>query len=94
MNDKQKQEYNILATKMDADYDYKLQLKDFFVKHGFIPDASDSFLSKDYHRENFETFRKEDFKSWRAMPAVRKRIIKAAKRAARAKGLRCASVKK
>lgn len=87
MNDKQRKAYNILATKMDNDYAYKLKLKEFFMAHGFIPDASPEFPSIDHHRESFEAFKRDRFRSWREMPKVRRRLIKAAKKAAKAKGL-------
>ena len=91
MNDRTKllkDSYNELATKMDEDYAYKCQLRDYFIKHGSIPDSTESiFGTKEHHRESFESFKKENFKSWRCQPAVRKRIMKAAKRASRAKGL-------
>lgn len=76
MNDKQKQEYNILATEMDKRDEFMMLLKDYFKKNGEIPEE---------YKQSWDIFRKEGFKSWRAMPAVRKRIIKAAKRASRAK---------
>ena len=75
LNDKQKQEYNILATEMDKRDEFMMLMKDWFIKHGEFPEK--------YKKEG-DIFRKEGFKSWRAMPAVRKRIIKAAK----AKGLK------
>lgn len=80
--------YNELAKKMDLDYVYKKKLLEFYSKHGFIPDATvPQFPSIEHHREAFEAFKKDRFKSWRCLPKVVKRIKKAAKKAAYAKGL-------
>lgn len=74
--------YDILATKMDKDYQYKLKLKEFYEKHGFIPDA-EAPLDKDHHRESFDVFLRDRFLCWRSMPKVVKRVKRAAKRAAK-----------
>ena len=87
MNKSQKEAFNIMAEKMDTNHKYKLELKAFYDEHGFLPDASEEFPSPDHHRQSYDAFRLDGFKCWRAMPAVRKRIIKAAKKAAKAKGL-------
>jgi hypothetical protein len=80
MNDKQKEAYDILAKKMDLDYAYKVKLKEWYLKHGEIPEGNQ-------HKETFEAFQKDRFKCWREMPKVVKRIKRAAKKAAKAKGL-------
>lgn len=88
MTDSQKEAYDKLATEMDARDKYMFMLRDFFLKHGFIPDASvPEFPSVDHHRESFKAFQKDRFKSWRLQPKVVKRIKRAAKKAAKAKGL-------
>jgi len=74
LNDKQKEEYDKLATKMDARDEFMMLLKDYFAKHGKPPEQ---------YKTEWDIFRKEGFKSWRAMPKVRKRIIKAAKKASK-----------
>ena len=87
MNDKAKAAYNEMAKKMDLDYDYKCKLRAYYIKHGSIPDATAEFPNKDHHRDSLEAFRRDRFKSWRSMPKVVKRIVRAAKRAAKAPGL-------
>ena len=78
MTEKLKQAYNELATKMDERDIFITRLKEFLVKHGYDPEE---------HKKEWDIAIKENFKSWRVQPAVRKRIMKAAKRASRAKGL-------
>ena len=78
MTEQLKQAYNELATKMDERDIFITRLKEFFVKHGYVPEE---------YKKQWDIARKEGFKSWRCQPAVRKRIMKAAKKAARAKGL-------
>jgi len=86
MNDKQKEAYHVMATQMDKDYQYKLKLAEFFGQHGYIPEAEKP-LEPDHHKLAFEAFKQDRFKCWRSMPKVVKRIKKAAKKAAKAKGL-------
>ena len=74
MNDKQKAAYDVLATQMDLDFDYKIKLLQYYRNHGEIPPG---------HEESFEAFKKDRFKCWRTMPKVRKRIIRASKKAAK-----------
>ena len=62
--------YNKLASEMDKRDNFMMLIKDYYIKHGEFPEK--------YKKEG-DIFRKEGFKSWRAMPSVRKRIIKAAK---------------
>lgn len=84
MNDKAKKAYNELAKKMDERDKYLFDLLSRYKKHGSIPDASvPEFQSVEHHRESFEAFKKDRFKSWRTMPKVVKRIKRAAKRASR-----------
>ena len=61
---------------------------DWYKKHGSIPDASvPRFETIEHHRESFEAFKRDRFKSWRTMPKVVKRIKRAAKKAANTPGL-------
>lgn len=82
MNDKQKEAYHVLATKMDKDYQYKLKLAEFFKQHGYIPEAEKP-LESDHHKKAFEAFKRDRFKCWRSMPKVVKRVKQAAKKAAK-----------
>ena len=86
MTESQKKAFNEMAIAMDKRDKYLFMLKDYYLKHGKIPDATPP-LDKDYHRDSFDAFRRDGFKSWRCQPKVKKRLIKAAKKADKAKGL-------
>lgn len=88
MNDKVKAAYNEMAIEMDKRDKYLFDLLDWYKKHGSIPDASvPRFETIEHHRESFEAFKRDRFKSWRTMPKVVKRIKRAAKKSAKAPGL-------
>jgi hypothetical protein len=63
---------------MDKRDKFMFMLRDWFKKYKSVPEE---------YQDSFKIFRREGFKSWRVQPQVRKRIQKAAKKAARAKGL-------
>ena len=86
MNDKEKAAYNEMATAMDKRDKYLFDLLEWYKKHGSIPDASGENI--EHHRESFEAFKKDRFKSWRSMPKVVKRIHRAAKKSVKAPGLK------
>ena len=81
MNDKQKSAYDVLATQMDLDFDYKSIQRDYFRIHGEIPRALTGDPNR--HQLAFDAFWKDRYKCWRTMPKVRKRIIRASKKAAK-----------
>ena len=77
-----KEKYNLaiqaFSEKMDSRDIYMKRLQEWYIKYGYVPAQ---------HQESFDIFKKERFQSWRHQPKVRKRIQKAARKAAKAKGL-------
>ena len=77
-----KEKYNLaiaaFSEKMDSRDIYMKRLQEWYIKYGYVPAQ---------HQESFDIFKKERFQSWRHQPKVVKRIKKAARKAARFKGL-------
>ena len=76
--EKQAAAYDILAKSMDARDHFLYRLKAFYTDHGYVPAE---------YEDDWEAFKRDRFKSWRQIPKARKFIYKAAKKAAKAKGL-------
>ncbi len=75
MNKKSLEAFNEMAKAMDKRDIFLFKLKDYVQKHGNIPDE---------YQEDYEAFRKDKFHSWRSMPKVVKKVVKAAKKASHA----------
>jgi hypothetical protein len=71
MNKRVTANFNILAHKMDLDYDFHKKLYKMFPKYEDCPDK---------WKPAWRAFEADGFKCWRDMPKVVKRIKKAASR--------------
>jgi hypothetical protein len=71
MNPQLKEQYDILAAKMDLDDNLKILVRNHYLKFGSIPKKHNAVLA---------AFLIDDCKLWRDIPKVRKSIFKAAKR--------------
>ena len=68
----------VLSDKMDKIDKFRAELLKWFLKYGSVPEQ---------YKEAYLQAKKDRFQPWRHQPKVRKRVVKAAKKAAKAKGL-------
>ena len=66
-----KESYNAYASKLDARDKFMFELKKFVLAHGYVPEQ---------YKEQYDTFSKEDWKSWRCQSKVVKKIKRACKK--------------